>query len=222
MEQKIVEKIQTMLPLLNEKQKRLYLASEAMAIGRGGVAEVSRASGMSRSVINAGIKDMKANDPDVLSENAPIRRKGAGRKPITETQPGIKDALNNLVCDATYGNPENPLCWTTKSLRNLANELYEKGFKIGYRKVGYLLEEMGYSLQMNRKMNQVGEEHPDRDEQFQYINQKVKVFGSAGYPVISIDCKKKELVGRFKNSGSEYAPKRQAVEVLDHDFPAVS
>ena len=219
MEQKIVEKIQTMLPLLNEKQKRLYLASEAMAIGRGGVAEVSRASGMSRSVINAGIKDIKAKDPDVLSENAPIRRKGAGRKPITETQPGIKDALNNLVCDATYGNPENPLCWTTKSLRNLANELYEKGFKIGYRKVGYLLEEMGYSLQMNRKMNQVGEEHPDRDEQFQYINQKVKVFGSAGYPVISIDCKKKELVGRFKNSGSEYAPKGKAVEVLDHDFP---
>ena len=98
-------------------------------------------------------------------------------------------------------------------------ELHEKGFKIGYRKVSYLLEEMGYSLQMNQKMNQVGEEHPDRDEQFRHINQKVKDFGSAGLPVISIDCKKKELVGRFKNSGSEYAPKGHAVEVFDHDFP---
>ena len=219
MEQKTVEKIKRMLPVLNEKQKRLYLASEAIAIGRGGIAEVSRASGISRSVINAGIRDIKAGDPNVLSANAPIRRKGAGRKPIAETQPGIKDALNSLVCDATYGNPENPLCWTTKSLRNLANELHEKGFRIGYRKVGYLLEEMGYSLQMNQKMNQVGEEHPDRDEQFQHINQKAKAFGAAGLPVISIDCKKKELVGRFKNSGSEYAPKGRAVDVLDHDFP---
>ncbi len=215
----MVEKIKTMLPILNEKQKRLYLASEAIAIGHGGIAEVSRASGISRNVISAGIKEIKAEDSKVLSADAPIRRKGAGRKPITGTQPGIKEALNNLVCDATYGNPENPLCWTTKSLRKLANELHEKGFKIGYRKVGYLLEEMGYSLQMNQKMNQVGEEHPDRDKQFQHINQKVKAFGSAGLPVISIDCKKKELVGRFKNSGSEYAPKGHAVEVLDHDFP---
>lgn len=219
MEQKMVEKIKTMLPMLNERQKRLYLASEAIAMGRGGIAEVSRASGISRSVITAGIKDIKAGDCEGLSADAPIRRKGAGRKPITGTQPGIKEALNDLVCDATYGNPENPLCWTTKSLRNLASELQEKGIKIGYRKVGYLLKEMGYSLQMNQKMNQVGEEHPDRGEQFQHINQKVKAFGSAGLPVISIDCKKKELVGRFKNSGSEYALKGRAIEVLDHDFP---
>ena len=215
----MVERIKTMLPLLNEKQKRLYLASEAIAIGRGGIAEVSRASGISRSVITAGIKDLKTGDCEGLSADAPIRRKGAGRKPITGTQPGIKEALDALVCDATYGNPENPLRWTTKSLRNLASELQEKGFKIGYRKVGYLLKEMGYSLQMNQKMNQVGEEHPDRDGQFQHINQKVKAFCSAGLPVISIDCKKKELVGRFKNSGSEYAPKGRAIAVLDHDFP---
>ena len=132
MERKTEEKIKTMLPMLNEKQKRLYLASEAIAIGRGGIAEVSRATGISRSVINAGIKDIKAGDPNVLSANAPIRRQGAGRKPITETQPGIKDVLNSLVCDATCGSPENSLCWTTKSLRNLANELHEKGFKIGF------------------------------------------------------------------------------------------
>ena len=215
----MAEKIKTMLPILNEKQRRLYLASEAIAIGHGGIAEVSRASGLSRNVISRGIKEIEAGDAKELSAEAPIRRKGAGRKAITKTQPGIKEALDDLVCDATYGNPENPLCWTTKSLRKLADELHEKGFKIGYRKVGYLLEEMGYSLQMNQKMNQVGEEHPDRDEQFRHINQKVKDFGSAGLPVISIDCKKKELVGRFKNSGSEYAPKGHAVEVFDHDFP---
>ena len=118
----------------------------------------------------------------VLSIDAPIRRKGAGRKPITETQPGIKDALEKLVSDSTYGDPMSPLRWTTKSLRNLADEMVGKGFQIGYRKVGYLLEEMGYSLQKNQKMNQVGEEHPDRDAQFNHINEKVKAFGAEEYP----------------------------------------
>lgn len=219
MEQKIVDKIRTMLPLLNEKQRRLYLASEAIAIGRGGITAVSHASGISQSVISTGIRELKTGDQEILSENAPIRKKGAGRKPITETQPGIEKALNGLVCDASYGNPDNPLLWTTKSLRNLADELNNQGFKIGYRKVGYLLKEMGYSLQMNQKMNQVGEEHPDRDKQFQHINQKVIDFSCAELPVISIDCKKKELVGRFKNNGAEYAPKGKAIEVYDHDFP---
>lgn len=208
-----------MLPLLNEKQRRIYLASEAMAIGRGGIADVSRASGISRSVIHAGIKDITEGNTDSLSVDAPIRRKGAGRKPITVTQPGITEALERLVCDATFGDPENPLRWTTKSIRNLADELKAEGYQIGYRKVGYLLEEMGYSLQMNQKMKQVGEQHPDRDEQFKHINEKAKAFGAANLPVISIDCKKKELVGSFKNVGSEYAPKKHPVEVLDHDFP---
>lgn len=219
MDKQLKEKIAMMMPLLNEKQRRFYLASEAIAIGRGGIAEVSRLSGVSRSVINAGIKDINEGNMDVLSVDAPIRRKGAGRKPITETQPGIKEALDDLVCDSTYGDPESPLRWTTKSIRNLADELVSKGFKIGYRKVAYLLEEMGYSLQMNRKMNQVGAEHPDRDAQFRHINEKVKAFGAAEMPVISIDCKKKELVGNFKNTGAEYAPKKHPVAVLDHDFP---
>ena len=156
MEKKQEEKIKMMLPLLNEKQRRIYLASEAIAMGRG---EVSRVSGISRSVINAGIKDIREDNADVLSIDAPIRRKGAGRKPITETQPGIKTALEKLVSDSTFGDPMSPLLWTTKSLRNLADELVSEGFQIGYRKVGYLLEEMGYSLQKNQKMNQVGEEH---------------------------------------------------------------
>ena len=219
MEKKVEEKIAVMLPLLNEKQRRIYLASEAMAIGRGGITEISKASGVSRSVITAGIKDINNGSTDVLSAQAPIRRKGAGRKPITETQPGIKEALDNLVCDSTFGDPMSPLRWTTKSIRNLADELIAEGYKIGYRKVAYLLEEMGYSLQVNQKMNQVGERHPDRDEQFKHINEKVKVFGAAELPVISIDCKKKELVGNFKNGGAEYAPKKHPIEVLDHDFP---
>ncbi len=219
MEKRVEEKIKTMLPLLNEKQRRIYLATEAIAIGRGGITDVSRASGASRSVITAGIKDINEENTSVLSADAPIRRKGAGRKPITETQPGIKDALEKLVCDSTFGNPENPLRWTTKSIRNLADELIAEGYTIGYRKVGYLLEEMGYSLQQNQKMNQVGAQHPDRNEQFKHINEKVKAFGAAEMPVISIDCKKKELVGSFKNVGQEYAPKKHPVKVLDHDFP---
>lgn len=219
MDKSVENKINMMLPLLNEKQRRIYLASEAMAIGRGGIADVSRASGISRSVIQAGIKDITEGNTDSLSVDAPIRRKGAGRKPITVTQPGITEALERLVCDATFGDPENPLRWTTKSIRNLADELKAEGYQIGYRKVGYLLEEMGYSLQMNQKMKQVGEQHPDRDEQFKHINEKAKAFGAANLPVISIDCKKKELVGSFKNVGSEYAPKKHPVEVLDHDFP---
>jgi transposase len=219
MDKSVENKINMMLPLLNEKQRRIYLASEAMAIGRGGIADVSRASGISRSVIHAGIKDITEGNTDSLSVDAPIRRKGAGRKPITVTQPGITEALERLVCDATFGDPENPLRWTTKSIRNLADELKAEGYQIGYRKVGYLLEEMGYSLQMNQKMKQVGEQHPDRDEQFKHINEKAKAFGAANLPVISIDCKKKELVGSFKNVGSEYAPKKHPVEVLDHDFP---
>lgn len=219
MDKSVENKINMMLPLLNEKQRRIYLASEAMAIGRGGIADVSRASGISRSVIHAGIKDITEGNTDSLSVDAPIRRKGAGRKPITVTQPGITEALERLVCDATFGDPENPLRWTTKSIRNLADELKAEGYQIGYRKVGYLLEEMGYSLQMNQKMKQVGEQHPDRDEQFKHINEKAKAFGAANLPVISIDCKKKELVGSFKNVGSEYTPKKHPVEVLDHDFP---
>ena len=212
-------KINTMMPLLNEKQKRIYLASEAIAMGRGGVTEVSRISGISRSVITAGIKDINNGDVTVLSVDAPIRRKGAGRKPITETQPGIKEALEKLVSDSTFGDPMSPLLWTTKSIRKLADELVDQGYKIGYRKVAYLLEELGYSLQKNQKMNQVGDEHPDRDAQFQHINEKVKTFGAMECPVISIDCKKKELVGNFQNVGREYAPKKHPVMVLDHDFP---
>ena len=219
MEQKTKEKIQMMLTILNEKQKRLYLASEALEIGYGGITQVSRASGVSRNVITTGIKEIRSGDVGVIFKDGSIRRKGAGRKPITETQPGIEEALERLVDEKTFGSPENPLHWTTKSLRKLADELCAEGFKIAYRKVGYLLQKLGYSLQMNQKMNQVGKEHPDRNEQFEHINEKVKTFHSFGLPAISIDCKKKEMVGSFKNVGAEYAPLKRPIKVLDHDFP---
>ncbi len=214
-----VNKYEIMLPLLNEKQRRIYLASEAMTIGRGGISEVSRITGVARTVITAGIKDIKSGDPDLLCGETRIRREGAGRKSITETQPGIKEALEKLVSESTYGDPQAPLLWTTKSLRNLEKELANQGYTISYRKVGYLLKDLGYSLQQNQKKNQVGDQPPDRDAQFKHMNEKVKQFLADGNPVISIDCKKKENIGPFKNNGAEYAPENNPVEVLDHDFP---
>ncbi len=212
-----------MLPWLDEDQKRKFLASEAISIGRGGIQEISAISGVHRNTIAAGVKEL--NDPSVKPESnrdnnkRRIRAKGAGRKPITVTQPGIKDALERLVDSDTYGNPMNPLRWTTKSLRNLQEELENEGFTIGYDKVGDLLKELGYSLQQNQKMKQVGAESPDRDAQFKYINTTAIQYMVAGDPVISIDCKKKENIGSFKNNGAEYRPKGEPQEVLDHDFP---
>lgn len=222
MDIKLSEHIKRVLPWLDEDQRRKFLASEAISLGRGGIQEISAISGVHRNTIAAGIKELK--DPDSFpsySEEAKrrIRAKGAGRKPITVTQPGIKEALERLVDPETYGNPMNPLRWTTKSLRNLQRELQEEGFTVGYDKVGDLLKELGYSLQQNQKMKQVGVESPDRDAQFKHINNTAMQYMRAGDPVISIDCKKKENIGNFKNNGAEYRPKKKAVEVLDHDFP---
>ncbi len=191
-------------------------------MGRGGIQEVSAISGMHRSTIAAGIKELSAPDlkPGVKTETKRrIRAKGAGRKPITVTQPGIMEALERLVDPETYGDPENPLRWTTKSLRKLQKELQDEGFVTGYDKVGDLLRGLGYSLQQNQKMKQVGAESPDRDAQFRHINDTAKQYMAAGNPVISIDCKKKENIGNFKNGGAEYRPIKDPVEVLDHDFP---
>ena len=207
---------------MDEDQKRKFLASEAISLGRGGIQEISAISGVHRNTIATGIKEL--NDPQFKpEENAEskrrIRAKGAGRKPITVTQPGIKDAIERLVDPETYGDPTNPLRWTTKSLRNLQKELQAEGFTVGYDKVGDLLKELGYSLQQNQKMKQVGVESPDRDAQFKHINATAKEYITAGNPVISIDCKKKENIGNFKNNGAEYRPKKNPQAVLDHDFP---
>lgn len=215
------KKIKRVMPMLNEAQQRLYLASEADALGRGGITKINKLTGVSRVTITKGVKELESGEyyKNQQDESGRIRAKGAGRKPIEEVQPGIKEALESLMEESTIGDPESLLRWTTKSLRNLESEMQAKGYNIKYRKIGYLLKEMGYSLQLNQKKNQVGEEHPDRDAQFRHIGAKANAFIAYGEPVISIDCKKKENIGNFKNNGAEYAPKHNPREVLDHDFP---
>lgn len=215
-------RIKTNIQYLNESQLRKYLASEAISLGRGGIKEVSAISGVHRNTISAGIRELKTPSPDDsthVANNSRIRAAGGGRKPITISQPGIDEALERIIAPETYGNPMNPLRYTTKSIRNLANELQVQGFQIKYNKVADLLRLLGYSLQQNQKMKQVGKESPDRDAQFCHINATAMQYLETGEPVISIDCKKKENIGNFKNKGAEYAPKGTPVEVLDHDFP---
>ncbi len=217
-------RISKLMPILSESHRRKLLALEALALGYGGVKAISELTGASRSTIAMGIKEVSeiAPDPKARPSSAGlggVRSKGAGRKSVEETNPGVKEALEALVSEATIGNPENPLCWTTKSLRHLEKELKSQGFKISHVKVGDLLKELGYSLQLNQKALQVGEVHVDRDAQFEHINAKAKAFMEEGLPVISVDTKKNEHIGNFKNNGVEYAPKKTPTQVLDHDFP---
>jgi transposase len=208
-------KIKQMIPKLNEKQVRQYLGSEAEALGRGGIAIIARISGKSRNTIVAGIKENRGGEDSAEG----IRRCGGGRKSIKVKYPGITQEIERIVSDTTFGNPENPLSYTTKSTRKIQQILNEKGYEIGYDVVADMLKELGYSLQLNQKMMQVGEEHPDRDKQFRFINSKAKRFLKVGAPVISIDAKKKENVGNFINKGKAYRKKKDPVKVLDHDFP---
>ncbi len=221
MKESTIIRIKTNIQYLNESQLRKYLASEAISLGRGGIKEVSAISGVHRNTISAGIREIKAlpETPCLNESSTRIRAVGGGRKPITISQPGIDEALERIIDPETYGNPMNPLRYTTKSIRNLANELQTQGFQIKYNKVADLLRILGYSLQQNQKMKQVGKESPDRDAQFKHINTTAMQYLDTGEPVISVDCKKKENIGSFKNNGSEYAPKGSPAEVLDHDFP---
>jgi hypothetical protein len=209
------KKIQQMMPLLNEKQLRRYLGSEAEVLGHGGIAVVCRISGKSRNTIIAGIKENQSGEDDVEG----IRKTGGGRKPIIEKYPQIPGLIEKAVSDTTFGNPENPLAYTTKSTRKIKQVLNEHGYQIGHNVVGDILEELGYSLQLNQKMLQIGEAHPDRNTQFEFINNKAKKFLKAGVPVISVDAKKKENVGNFINNGSIYRKRKDPTKVLDHDFP---
>ena len=217
MNEKLEKKIRQMMPLLNEKQLRRYLGSEAEQLGYGGIATVARISGKSRNTIVAGIKDN--NELANKEDDGRIRRAGGGRKSILEKHPEIEKHIENIVEDSTFGNPENPLSYTTKSTRKIKRMLNESNYSVGHDVIGNILEGMGYSLQLNQKMLQLGEPHPDRNKQFEYINGKAKEFLEAGEPVISIDAKKKELVGNFKNGGKSYNIKGSPVKVLDHDFP---
>lgn len=220
-EQAQINKIKLVLPHLDERLKRIYLASEAEALGRGGAKEISSVFGIHQNTLTAGKKDLHSGEV-LISDDGNFfttRHKGAGRKTVVENHPEVIEALNRLIDGESFGNPENPLRWTTKSLRNLSDELKSEGISVGHVTVGKLLEQMGFSLQINQKMNQIGSESPDRDAQFKHINETVKIYSSNGNPVISVDCKKKENIGNFKNNGAEYAPKKNPVKVLDHDFP---
>ena len=201
---------------LDERTKRLYLAAEALAYGRGGISIVARETGVARPTITVGIRDLQEPGlPTKLSGR--IRREGGGRKRTVDKEPDLREVLEDLLDPVTRGDPMSPLRWTCKSLRKLAAEMNRLGYPVSHRLVGDLLSEMGYSLQANRKTSE-GASHPDRDVQFAYINERTKAFQAGGSPVISVDTKKKELVGDFKNGGQEYRPKGDPEQVRVHDF----
>jgi hypothetical protein len=199
---------------LNERQRRLWAAAEAKALGYGGVSLVAKATGVSRRAIHAGLAELDAAD---APPGGRVRRPGAGRKPLTRQQPGLAAALEALVEPDCWGDPDSPLRWTRKSARRLADQLAKDGYRVGRQKVTELLHQMGYRLQGNRK-NREGGHHPDRDGQFKHIAERVNDFRGRGQPVISVDTKKKELVGDFKNAGQEWRPQGQPHEVRVHDF----
>jgi hypothetical protein len=201
-------------PLFDERGRRLWAAAESRAIGYGGDSLVSSATGLARETIRNGRRELEQG----TSLEGRIRRPGAGRPGLEVTQPGIRAALEKLVDPVTRGDPTSPLRWTCKSKAKLAAAMVKAGWKISATKVGRLLNEMGYSLQSVQKSRE-GESHPDRNQQFEYINATAADFMARGQPVISVDTKKKELVGDFKNAGKEWQPKGTPDKALVHDFP---
>ena len=200
---------------LNERTRRIWAATEAKSYGWGGITLVSQATGIPRRTIRKGLSELDA--PESLDQGR-IRHSGGGRKKLTEKYPALLAALESLVEPSTRGDPESPLQWTWKSTYNLAEELKRQGYPIGQRTVCDLLSDLGYSLQANRKTRE-GTDHPDRNAQFEYISQKVIAFQKSHDPVISVDTKKKENIGNFKNNGKEYRRKGDPEEVNVHDFP---
>lgn len=200
---------------LNERCKRLWAASEALALGPGGVKMLHQITGLSPSTIYLGIKELEEG---LLEENNErIRQRGGGRKSIEEEFPGLVDRLQQLIELSTRGDPMQPLLWTCKSTKNLSQELKNYGFNISDRTVSHLLHKLGYSLQSNRKVLE-GKQQPDRNAQFEYINKEIKEFQESKLPVVSIDAKKKELVGNFKNAGQEWHLTGKPENVNVHDF----
>jgi transposase len=216
--QQIERKYRSLASLMDERMRRQWAASEAQAYGWGGVRAVSAASGMSPNTIRRGMAELleRASHPNAPVESR-IRHPGGGRKSLTEIDPELLDSLERLVDPATRGDPESPLRWTCKSTTQLAEALTHQGHAVSPRSVGRLLNEAGYSLQSNRKTVE-GASHPDRNAQFEHISQTVLTFQNQGQPVISVDTKKKELVGAFKNGGREWRPKGMPEAVKVHDF----
>jgi transposase len=199
---------------LDERSRRLLVAAESEAMGRRGISTVAKATGMSRQVIRQGIAELKQSA--VLPERR-IRRSGGGRKSAVKLDPSLKTDLEELLESTTRGDPESPLRWTCRSVRNLEAELKNKGHVVSHQVVADLLHELKYSLQANRKTNE-GASHPDRNAQFEYVNNKVKQYLGGKEPVVSVDTKKKELIGDFKNTGKELRPQGDPEKVRVHDF----
>jgi len=213
------EKYEVLRETLNERSRRLWAATEARSLGRGGIAAVIAATGMSSATVSKGLSELEAvQSGGAVLPPERIRRPGGGRKRATDKQPGLTRALQRLVEPTARGDPESALRWTCKSTRKLADELSKQGFKVGSRTVAKELKAQQFSLQANRKTRE-GTSHPDRDAQFAHINEQVLRFQRRRQPVISVDTKKKELVGEFKNVGREWRRRGQPQEVRMHDFP---
>src|SRR5215469_3457064 len=214
-EEAIKRRFELLAGELNERTRRLTAAAEAMALGWGGISAVARATGVSQRAIQQGIKELKA---ERVPSPGRIRRADGGRKKTVSKDLSLCQDLERLVEPVTRGDPESPLRWTCKSVRTLAAELEQGGHRVSYQLVSELLHDLGYSLQANRKTREGGD-HPDRDAQFAHLNTQAAAYLATGDPVVSVDAKKKELVGDFKNGGREWCPKGEPEEVRVYDFP---
>ena len=210
----LAAKFEVLLPHLDERQRRLLLGAEARAIGHGGIRAVARAAGVREATVSAGVDELDSGAAPL----GRVRRRGAGRKRVADLDPGLIPALLALVEPDMRGDPMSPLRWTAKSTRNLAAELTAQGHRVGADTVADLLREQGFSLQSNVKTLE-GKQNPDRDAQFRYINEQVKAHQNDKQPVVSVDTKKKELIGEYANPGRDWAPEGEPVQVQGHDFP---
>ena len=217
-EARIRRKFRLVAVELDERRRRQWAAAEARDVGWGGISLVARATGLSRPTIMAGLKELELSAKSRLVAAARVRSPGGGRRTLTQSDPGLLEALERLIDPATRGDPMSPLRWTCKSTAKLAEELTRQNHPVSDRTVAMLLKQSGYSLQANRKSRE-GSSHPDRNAQFEYINRQVRAFQKRQQPVVSVDTKKKELVGEFKNPGEEWHPQGQPQPVNVHDFP---
>lgn len=213
----VQDKFQRLSGSMNERLRRHWAACEALALGRGGIAAVARATGMSPNTVRRGIQEVQGDFPDLAQEIERVRSPGGGRRALSETDTSLVADLQKLVDPATRGDPGSPLLWTSKNTRHLAQELEKCGHVVSHMTVARLLKQLGYSLQANRKTKE-GKDHPDRDAQFELINKRVRAFQRRGQPVISVDTKKRELVGDFANAGREWRPQAMPERVRTHDF----
>lgn len=209
------QKFQAVWPLLDERTRRVMAANEALSLGFGGISEVHRACGLSRKAIAKGIGEIQEG---VAPPVGRVRRPGAGRKSITVSDPRLLEALEEMIDGQTRGDPESPLRWICKSTRTIATQLAKKKHPVSHAKVAQILHDLNYSLQSNRKTEE-GTDHPDRDAQFRHINAAVKKCLKQSIPVISVDTKKKELIGNYGNAGQQWLPAKQPKKVQGHDFP---